>query len=709
MPSEIMSKVWGDRFDAWTTLWLIDHLAIRIETWNWDPVTTEILFPIGYNLWSFGHMALQLFGGLLVALGLPLVLSYNLLLLLGVWTSALGAHALARELTGSHRAAFVAGATFSTTPYLYAEGGAGCIELVAAGLLPLFALCLVRLMRAPCRRRFIQATLSLAIIGLFNWYYTLFAGMFGVAFLIWQLIEIGPSNLGASRHAIHRKGLILSVTAMTLAAALNAPLISEARRETPDRPGLSAALFADELAFEEVRSVTNGSYDIEKLSEPLLERVDAIQVHFNSTSIRSLIDAKFEVNPLNSTPGKLAYIVGLFGLIVAGRRTWGWIAISLGATVLTLGPFLNISGALILSSSASEWPLPYYWAHEYLPFFAKAYRPYRIGIIATTALSAAGAIGAAAWIRSSTMPKIQPVLIALGLLAFSQPHWSGDKPAARPLADATVQKIYSDLAQLEEGAVIELPIQYQPVTNANARTQYNQTIHRHPILNSNQLIRRTDLLRFRDYVLKNSALSTFVDLSRKELPYTVEPKDLHALKDAGFRWIVAHRSIREDTVSLAGEMVHADLLPVDAWLLLSELFGTPTIDNGESVIWDLHASLDLQAPVHIDGENIANLGLLFDPVETGFPLGLFPGQAVSVYAGTLKRFTAWIHMKDDAGEAMIRIEDDGIVREEALPLKPGHWQYIDLPIEGEGNIDLKIVGRGSEAVRLNIAQAKVVK
>ena len=222
MPFEMGSKIWGDRFDAWTTLWLIDHLAMRIETWNWDPVTTDILFPIGYNLWSFGHMALQLIGGLLVAAGVPLVVSYNFLLLAGVWTAALGAHALAKELTGSHLAAFVAGTTFATTPYLYAEGGAGCIELVAAGLIPLYAMCLVRLTRKPNRRRFIHATLALGVIGLFNWYYTLFAGMLGLAFLLWQIIEIGPLNLRSTEKTLHRKGLILVTGSMLLAAMTNA-------------------------------------------------------------------------------------------------------------------------------------------------------------------------------------------------------------------------------------------------------------------------------------------------------------------------------------------------------------------------------------------------------------------------------------------------------------------------------------------------------
>ena len=89
MPSLIHTAIWGDRFDAWTTLWLIDHLGERIADGNWSTVTTEILHPLGYNLWSFGHMGLQLIGGALVALGVPLVLSYNLLLMAGIWTSAL--------------------------------------------------------------------------------------------------------------------------------------------------------------------------------------------------------------------------------------------------------------------------------------------------------------------------------------------------------------------------------------------------------------------------------------------------------------------------------------------------------------------------------------------------------------------------------------------------------------------------------------------
>ena len=112
--AHLNSASWGDRFDAWTTLWLIDHLGERLATLNFGAETTEILYPIGYNLWSFGHMALQAIGGALVALGVPLIASYNLLLLLGIWTSALAAHALGKTLT-SHRAV-AGGRRFASTP-----------------------------------------------------------------------------------------------------------------------------------------------------------------------------------------------------------------------------------------------------------------------------------------------------------------------------------------------------------------------------------------------------------------------------------------------------------------------------------------------------------------------------------------------------------------------------------------------------------------
>ena len=704
MPAHIDSAIWGDRFDAWTTLWLIDHLSERLTTFNLAAETTAILYPIGYNLWSFGHMALQGIGGALVALGLPLVATYNLLLLLGIWTSALAAHALGKTLTGSHLAGGLGGVVFASTPYLYAEAGTGCIELVAAGLLPLHAMTLILLLRDPSLRRTAWATACLAIIGPFNWYYTLFAGMAAVGILSVHAVGLWRLGFSAPAQQSRRRGLKLAVLSMVVAAVIDAPLIALARQETPTRPNISAELFSSEEDFKAVRSITNSAAPIETLDRAQLQQVDALQVHFNSTSVRSLLEGRFEANPLYSTPGRLAFAAGIFGLFVAGRRTWGWASIGAGATVLTLGPYLNISGALMLPEAAHDWPLPYYWAHEYLPFFSKAYRPYRIGVVTAMCLSAMASIGAAACVRSTRLPDFKWPLIAFGALAFSQPHWASPAPALRPLASTVVDTAYHDLAELEEGAVIELPLLYQPASKSNALTQFHQTVHEKPILNSNQLIRWPDLLRFRDHVGANPALSLFVDLARRDLPLSVDESAIASLRAQGYRWVTARRQVEADSIELAAEQVGADLLGAPAWILLNRLFGEPVIDSGTTVVWDMAT---VKGDHRVNTEDITPLELLFDPVKTGFPLVLRPGQRLPLYEGPARGFQVWLLSLNPDAAVSLLIEDDGIARDVPLELVEGYWRYNSTALNGDGTVRLSLVGRSEHVSQLHITLASV--
>ena len=61
----------------------------------------------------------------------------------------------------------------------------------------------------------------------------------------------------------------------------------------------------------------------------------------------------------------------------------------------------------MLPEAAHDWPLPYYWAHEYLPFFSKAYRPYRIGVVTAMCLAAMASIGAAGMGPLGSAPRLQ--------------------------------------------------------------------------------------------------------------------------------------------------------------------------------------------------------------------------------------------------------------------------------------------------------------
>ncbi len=669
LPLRFTTHIWGDRFDAWTTLWLIWHLADRLQAGALEAVTDRILFPLGYNLWSFGHVALQAIGAGLVVLGVPLVTAYNLLFVGALVTCALAAHAFGRALGRTEAAGVVAAVAFTTSPYLYGEGAAGCIELVAAGLLPLFALALLHLAREPGWRRALAAAGTLALIGPFNWYYTLFAGMFGVGFVVWQALE---GRMRASAWML---------AAFALAAALNAPLIPLVRRETPERPPLTAALFTDEAAWDRARDLSDGRLALAALDEATLEEHDAMQVVQNSTRLRSLVTARFVTNPLASTPGALAYILGIAGAIAAGKRGRGWLVIAGGATVLTLGPYLMIDESPPLPVWSADHPLPYAWAYEHLPFFSKAYRPYRIGVVALLALAGGAAAGAGTLRLSLRDFRVAIPLGALAIAAFAQPLWAGDRPALRALGDSAIPAIYTRLRDAAPGAVIEIPLQYQPLSLANARFQYNQVVHGHPLLNCNQLIRRTDLLAFRDYVAKNALLGTLLDLGRRPAPLRFTDTDVAALLADGFRWLVVHLEVDANDAQRAGNVGDADLLGQPAINLLRDTFGAPEL-TGDG-IWMFHLPEtwpDEGRTWTWTGEDTEDVVTPYDVRRFGLPVRLRAGDTLPLWDGAgPATLSFWARALEGDGLTVVTAQATTPVS-----LSAEHWRWVEVSANDKG-------------------------
>ncbi len=674
MPASMGTHVWGDRFDAWTTLWLMDHLHRHLADGTLQAQTNEILFPVGYNLWSFGHAALQILGVGLMFCGVGLVPAYNALLIGGLATSGLAAHLLGRELSGSHAGGFVAGVVFSTTPYLYGEGAAGCIELVSAGFLPLFAWSLVRLTRAPTMGRAAIAAVILAVVGPFNWYYTLFCGMLGVGFAAWQALA------GRTRAAG------LAFAAMGVAAAIDAPLIPLVRRETPTRPPLSAEVYADAEAWTRKHEFSNGTVPLEELDVAVLEEQDALQVMENSTTLSALLRNDFTVNPLRSTPGAIAFAAGVAGAILTGRRGLGWAALAVGATILTLGPFLRVGDTPPLSPESARWPLPYAYAYQWLPFFSKAYRPYRIGVVTLTACAA---------LAASAVPLRRPAWMSVGVLIFAgvaiaQPWWTGEHPASRPIADATIPALYAKMAALPEGGVVEVPLQYQPLSVANARFQYNQVAHRHPVVNCNQLIRRTDLVAFRDWVLKNDFVATLVDLARREPPLSFSAKDLVSARAQGLRWVVMHTRAEADDVRLAGDQTAADLVGEPAATMLASVL-SPVLQDQDGVVYEIPAEVeDATASWTWTGDDVADVSLPLDAAGYDVPIRVADGKELPLWSGPGRRLSMWaryaagrpeLHVRDEAGERIVPLE-----------LTPGDWQRVSIELHGTATVTLRSPG-----------------
>jgi hypothetical protein len=512
--------------------------------------------------------------------------------------------------------------------------------------------------------------------------------MFGLAFVLWQALEGRPREAG------------LLLVALALAGAADAPLIPLVRRETPERPDLSTAVFTDEATWTRARALADATFPVASLNEAVLEEHDAMQVVQNSTTLRGLLLARFVTNPLDSTPGALAYVVGIAGAVAAGRRGRGWLVIAAGATVLTLGPYLMLDETPPLPQWSADHPLPYAWAYQSLPFFSKAYRPYRIGVIALLALAGAAATGMGRRRASFRDPPVAIGVVALGLVAFSQPLWAGDRPAARPLADATVPPIYTRLRDAGPGAVIELPLQYQPLSIANARFQYDQVVHGHPLLNCNQLIRRTDLLGFRDYVVKNGFLSTLLDIGRRPAPLSWTDADLRAVLADGFRWLVVHRTVEADDVRLAGDVGAADLVGQPAIGMLREALGAPTLTDDDTWVFALPATWDDHGRTWTwSGAAVDDLDTPYDIARFGLPVDLAADDTLPVAdAGGPATLSFWVRPLSGAG-LVVRADGTDV----PVPTSPGRWRWVEVHAD-HGQFSFAT----TEAVSVGVTRLQVV-
>ncbi|MCP4808815.1 MAG: DUF3367 domain-containing protein [Proteobacteria bacterium] len=676
MPLSLDSAVWGDRFDAWTTMWLIDHLARGGLT----EVTDAIFYPEGYNLWSFGHLGIQALGVPLMWLGLSATATYNLLLLGAFSATGVAAHALGLRLSGSHAGGLVAGVLFAFNPYTYGEMSAGCVELVGAWFIPLYVLALIRICDDPTWKRALVAAVVLALTGPFNWYYTAFLAMFTGAFVLWRLLAGGERRVRA----------VTWIVVVAVAAAVsNVPLVLEARRETPSRSPITAETFSLESRAL-VAGIPDGSTPLEDLDAELLELNDAMQVGINSTSLTSLLPAGFPPNPLESTPGRLAFVVGAVGLALSGRRGRPWALLAAGFGVLTLGPYLLIDATPPLPDWSLSNPLPYKGLYNHVPFFAKAYRPYRLGVVVLVCLAALASTG---WSRLGLQVR-WGLAAVVALIGITQPHWTG--VSSRPLADASIPAVYDELAALPAGAVIELPLHYQPVTPANARYQYNQVAHGQPLLNCNQLIRRTDLARFQAYVGGNAFLSTVLDLGRREAPYTFAGEDLDALADTGFRYVVAHTAFESDPTHLAGFQGRADRLRQPAWDMLRSTLGEPVL-VGEDGTWVFELpERNAPGPRVFAGTRWEDVSLPWVELRLPVTLGAAP---LSLETGSVERLSFWVERLGGEGELLVVA--DGTSTQVAT--RRGAWTWVEVEVS---SADLALHATDDLRVRLDGIQVE---
>ena len=252
-------------------------------------------------------------------------------------------------------------------------------------------------------------------------------------------------------------------------------------------------------------------------------------------------------------------------------------------------------------------------------------------------------------------------------LPISQPFWAGDRPAWRPLADPTIPELYQKLRELPKGGVIELPLQYQPLTVPNARFQYNQIAHLQPLLNCNQLIRRTDLLGFAAYIRKNAFLGSLVDPGRRGPPFAFSSEDLQKTYEDGFRYVIFHTTAAADSVRLAGNEASADLLAEPLPEMLHDVLGAPILEDSEMRVYAIPPQIP-PGSYRWDGHDVIEPPFLLDSRRYGFPLVLEAGTKLVLWEGPARQVSFW--MRGDSG---LFVEVNG--EKKPLAAEPEQWRW----------------------------------
>jgi hypothetical protein len=184
-----VADLWDAKLSAWIFHW--DFVATLRDPLNL--FQAPILYPAKYVLaFSENLYGAAVFGFPLLASGASLVLNYNVLLLLGMFLSALSAWALARYVTRDAAASLVAGLVYAFLPYKLSQ--LPHIHMEWGPFLCLVFLFLLRYLDTGERR---DAVL-LAVFAAWNFIaciqYAFFTGFVVAVVLVWEALTGGPDR-----------------------------------------------------------------------------------------------------------------------------------------------------------------------------------------------------------------------------------------------------------------------------------------------------------------------------------------------------------------------------------------------------------------------------------------------------------------------------------------------------------------------------------
>ena len=442
---DAMQHLW---ISWWTKYALID-LGISPMQVDWLYYPDGVIHPM---LWVTPYAPIA---GLPLALFVGQIPAYNIHLLLSFVLSGLTTYLLVLYLTRCRTAAVLAGLVFAIFPNRMAQSTAHFAQAITY-LFPLCILYLIRLKQQPN----IRNTLIFGVL----WGLGLLVNIIHIAYLLlpvlvvfigyWLLSE--RQGLRSGRTWLHL-GLGLSIGGL-ISAPLLLPFAWYALTGKLDYLSQGGVLdfSADLLAFF-----------VPPATHPILSH----WAEFKVFSERLIGAGNFRENTV---------YLGIVPIVLAVWAMWRsranrimpWLALCVGASVLSLGPTLKVGGLV------TDIPLPYAIV-QYLPFYKWGRIPGRFNETIVLGLAVLAAYGFAALTRNLKACQRLGLTVALSVLigleywtVWPFPTMSGSQP-----------EFYQEWRQDRRAfAVLDLPQWPLWVREASNYAMFYQTAHQHPIV-----------------------------------------------------------------------------------------------------------------------------------------------------------------------------------------------------------------------------------
>ncbi len=557
--AQLGRQIPGSDGDAYVHLWTARWVRDSLQAGRGIFFTDQIFHPVGTPLYWHNFAWFNILIWLLLQAFLNEATAYSLIFLGIIVFNGFATYLLAREVTGSQPASFVACIIVAFWPFTLSNHHHP--NLILIGWVPLALLYLMRLMQ---KQRLVDALIFavfVALIGISRWQMLVIGGLLLFIYFLYCL----ATQPQIRTYRLLKLTLLTGLISLLIMLPLLWPLLSAqfSRAYPEDLFAVTEGYHSDFLA-----------YFIPSRYHPIWGQL--VFERFYSNFGVSKVFVPFL--------GFTTLLLAVYGAIRQFPKARFWILATFLYIVLALGSDLVINGQPYL-------PLPYRLLDD-ISLFRMIRNPERFNVILSIPVALLAALGVQSLMQRQNLSHIQSWLLWVLVVGFILFEYA----VTYPMLPLTVPQWFSQLANEEEDfAILNLPMHNRRYIE---NYMYYQSEHGKPLVGGKTARTPREAFEFIDSV---------PSLSRS--PKTNAPPDeiaqvgsqLKSLADANVRYLILHKNF----------LTVEELDSWKEWLGLE-----PVFEDAELVVFGTSITIGEDVPMIDTG--IPGLGLIkhsVTPVE----------------------------------------------------------------------------------------------